>query len=102
MFVFLDIDSESVVNGWGSSSISEASIELEIADNHDFFQSPPRSYRLDNGVLIKRTQEEIQSEYVPQQPSEMELLRAELEKVKDEKKQSDLAILELSQMMLGG
>lgn len=102
MFVFLDIDSEGIINGWGSSSISESSVELELDDSHYFFQSPPRSYRFESGVLIKRTQEEIQSEYIPQPLSEIELLREELDRVREEKKQSDLAILELSQMLLGG
>lgn len=37
----------------------------------------------------------------PSEPTEIELLRAEIERFREEKKISDLALLELTEMILG-
>ncbi|NLM38408.1 MAG: hypothetical protein GX202_09830 [Firmicutes bacterium] len=48
-----------------------------------------------------RTMEEIEAERNTPPPPTVEDLKAELEKLKEEKKMTDLALLELVEMLLG-
>jgi hypothetical protein len=78
MKIFIDVNSETKrVEGWGSSKLSLASIEIEIAEADDFFKNPFVFVYVD-GNLIK--DEEYQQELLEEEkkrkntPSQIEQL----------------------------
>lgn len=51
MPVFIQVDEENRVTGWGTSSIGEGSVELLLPNDHPFFKAP-LSYRYVDDVLV--------------------------------------------------
>ena len=53
MKVYLDINESGVVESWGSSPLHDTSIEIDINDDHPFFNDNPFQYKYVNGTLTK-------------------------------------------------
>jgi len=52
MFIYVDIDADKFVTGWGSSPISENSIKVEIEEDNPFLNGNPYLYQLLEGKLV--------------------------------------------------
>lgn len=51
--VFLELDSQNRVTGWGSSLVSEKCVEIDIPDHHEFFSLPFSWFVYINNALVK-------------------------------------------------
>jgi hypothetical protein len=54
MRVYISLDENNRVRGWGSSPISSQSIEVEIDKNHEVLKNP-LIFKYENGSFIKDT-----------------------------------------------
>lgn len=108
MKIYAVLDEKNRIYQWGSSTgVGENEVEIELDEGSSFFLENSMWYEYKDGKLERLSDEEIQSlieewENKPKPQSEVDILRAELEKVINEKKMSDLAILELTEILLGG
>ena len=55
MVIYISINQDNYVEGWGSTRGNESDIEIDLPEDHDFFNSflSTQSYKFENGVLIK-------------------------------------------------
>jgi len=102
MLIYISITDGDVIDGWGSSPISDTSLEININSNHPMLSSLPRTYKYVDGEIIPRSAEELEEEIIVDPPTEVEILRSKLERITEEKKMSDLALLELSEIIMNG
>lgn len=96
MIVYIAVDENSYVNGWGSTRSSENDIEIELDDTHEFFKTDFSCWKYENGELVfdEEKQKQLIEEYEREQnkPSESDMLTlailelaVELEKLKGDK-----------------
>ena len=53
MIVYITLDENGYVNGWGStSSHVDNEIEIDLDENHDFFKTDHQCWRYENGELV--------------------------------------------------
>ena len=71
MKIYLTLDENGYVDGWGStSSHVDNEIEIDLAENHDFFKTDFACWKHENGELVfgeekqKQLIEEYAEEYV--------------------------------------
>ena len=92
MIVYITLDENSYVNGWGSTRSSENDIEIELDDNHEFFKTDFACWKYEDGELVfdEERQQKLIEEYEREQnkPSELDTLA--------------LAIMELGKLILNG
>ena len=96
MIVYIALEENSYVDGWGSTRSSENDIEIELDDNHEFFKTDFACWKYENGELVfdEEKQKQLTEEYEREQnkPSESDMLTlailelaVELEKLKGDK-----------------
>lgn len=51
--IYIDLNEDNEVTGWGSSPISDNSIRMLIEEDHAFFIDNPFLYRYMNRTLVK-------------------------------------------------
>ena len=92
MIVYITLDENSYVNGWGSTRSSENDIEIELDDTHEFFKTDFACWKYEDGELVfdEERQQKLIEEYEREQnkPSELDTLA--------------LAIMELGKLILNG
>ena len=80
MIVYIALDENSYVNGWGSTRSTENDIELELDDNHDFFKTDHQCWRYESGELVfdEEKRQTLIEEYEREQnkPTDKERLEA--------------------------
>ena len=80
MIVYIALDENGYVNGWGSTRSSENDIEIELDDNHEFFKTDFSCWKYENGELVfdEEKQKQLIEEYERGQnrPSEQERIEA--------------------------
>ena len=80
MIVYIALDKNSYVNGWGSARSSDSDIEIELDDNHEFFKTDFSCWKYVDGELVfdEEKQKQLIEEYEREQkkPSEQERLEA--------------------------
>ena len=62
MIVYITLDENGYVNGWGSTRSSDSDIEIELDDNHEFFKTDFSCWKYENGELI--FDEERQQQFI--------------------------------------
>jgi len=96
LIVYIALEENSYVDGWGSTRSSENDIEIELDDNHEFFKTDFACWKYENGELVfdEEKQKQLTEEYEREQnkPSESDMLTlailelaVELEKLKGDK-----------------
>ncbi len=53
MKIYVLVDTEGNIQGWGSTRSMDSEVEIEITDNHEFLYGNPRMYVYQNGEIIK-------------------------------------------------
>lgn len=80
MIVYITLDENSYVDGWGSTRSSENDIEIELDDNHEFFKTDSACWKYENGELVfdEEKQKQLIEEYEREQnkPNSQERLEA--------------------------
>ena len=80
MIVYIALDENSYVNGWGSTRSSDNDIEIELDDTHEFFKTDFSCWKYEDGELIfdEERQQKLIEEYEREQnkPSEQERIEA--------------------------
>ncbi|USK43717.1 hypothetical protein [Cytobacillus oceanisediminis] len=106
MKIFIDVNPDTKrVEGWGTSPISANCFKIEVDDNHEIMDHP-FFYVYSNGEIMR--DEDYRQKLIADEeakrnaPSPIEVLQMENERLKEEKKVTDLAILELAQLLMGG
>lgn len=49
--IYINIDTDGYVDGWGSTRSSDDEVELDIDKGHDFFTSDSHAWKYENGTL---------------------------------------------------
>lgn len=90
--IYISLDENGYVDGWGSTRSSDNDIEIELDDNHDFFKTDIRCWKYEDGELVfdEGRQQELIEEYEREKnkPSELDMLA--------------LAVMELGQLIMNG
>lgn len=80
MIVYITLDENCYVNGWGSTGLSDNDIKIELDDNHEFFKTDFACWKYENGELVfdEEKQHQLIEEYEREQnkPSEQERIEA--------------------------
>ena len=80
MKIYLTLDEDGYVDGWGNSRSSDNDIEIELDDNHEFFKTDHQCWKYENGELVfdEEKQKQLIEEYEREQnkPSSQERLEA--------------------------
>ena len=80
MIVYITLDENGYVDGWGSTRSSENDIEIELDDNHEFFKTDFACWKYENNELVfdEEKQKQLTEEYEREQnrPSEQERIEA--------------------------
>lgn len=80
MIVYIALDENSYVDGWGSTRSSENDIEIELDDNHEFFKTDFACWKYEDDELVfdEEKQKQLIGEYEREKnrPSEQERLEA--------------------------
>lgn len=81
MKIYLTLDENSYVDGWGStSSHVDNEIEIELDDNHEFFKKDIHCWKYEDGELVfdEERQQKLIEEYEREQnkPTEQERIEA--------------------------
>lgn len=99
--IYLTLDANDYVISWGTTP-SDNSIEIEVEDDHGVMMNP-FVYQYKEGTVIfsESKQKELMAKYTTQKPSEVDLLRQEVERLSDTQKQSDMALLEFVESLMG-
>lgn len=58
MLIYITVDTDGTLQGWGSNRGSENEIEVEVPDDHIIFHTNPKVLKYMNGTILK--DEEIQ------------------------------------------
>lgn len=92
MIVYIALDENGYVNGWGSTRSSDNDIEIELDDNHEFFKTDYQCWKYVDGELVfdEEKQKQLIEEYEREKnkPSELDMLA--------------LAVMELGQLIMNG
>lgn len=92
MKIYFTLDDDGYVNGWGSTRSTENDIELELADNHDFFKTDFQCWKYVDGELVfdEEKQQQLIEEYEREKnkPSETDILA--------------MAVMDLAELVLNG
>ena len=51
MVIYVSVDENGLIDGWGSSSISLDSVKVEINEDHPFLEDIPNKYQLKDGKI---------------------------------------------------
>lgn len=92
MIIYITLDDDGFVDGWGTTLSSDEAIKIEIDKNHDFFSSDQHAYKYVDEKLVKDAEK--------QQKLEQERLQEE-NKLSDEELNA-LAIMELGKLIMNG
>ena len=80
MKIYLTLDKNGYVDGWGSTRSSDNDIEIELDDNHEFFKTDSACWKYENGELVfdEEKQKQLIEEYEREQnkPTDKERLEA--------------------------
>ena len=80
MIVYITLDENGYVDGWGSTRSSDNDIEIELDDNHEFFKTDFACWKYEDGELVfdEEKQKQLIEEYEREQnkPSSQERLEA--------------------------
>lgn len=81
MIVYITLDENGYVDGWGStSSHVDNEIEIDLDENHEFFKTDSACWKYENGELVfdEEKQKQLIKEYEREQnkPSEQERIEA--------------------------
>lgn len=102
MKIFLELDTDGTILGWGTSLTSDISVEIEVDEDHEVLTAFHR-YKYIDGELVRLSDEEIdtieEEALIEIQESDME---EQLKMLKKRQQMSDLALLELTDFILGG
>ncbi|MEH7117222.1 DUF4376 domain-containing protein [Neobacillus vireti] len=60
MQIFIHVNEDNVLQGWGSSPLTEADIAVEVEENHPLFSTSPRLFVYQEGQIIKSFELELQ------------------------------------------
>ena len=94
--IYITLNENGYIDGWGSTRSSDNDIEIELDDNHEFFKTDFSCWKYENGELVfdEEKQKQLIKEYEREQnkPSESDMLTlailelaVELEKLKGDK-----------------
>ena len=94
--IYITLNENGYIDGWGSTRSSDNDIEIELDDNHEFFKTDFACWKYENGELVfdEEKQKQLIKEYEREQnkPSESDMLTlailelaVELEKLKGDK-----------------
>jgi hypothetical protein len=116
MKIFINVGTDRRVKGYGSTRGNASEVEMNVADDHDFFKNP-FIYKVVFGTLIKdeayQKEQVEQKEEVKNAPTEIEILQTEntelklalaemAESIEIGKMENQLALAELAEMITGG
>ena len=60
MIIYVEVNDEGTVTGYGSSPFSEDNIEIEIDPDHSlFYEGNVEHFKVVDGSIIKKSQQEI-------------------------------------------
>ena len=80
MKIYLTLDEDGYVDGWGNSRSSDNDIEIELDDNHEFFKTDFACWKYEDGELVfdEERQQKLIEEYEREQnkPTEQERIEA--------------------------
>lgn len=62
MKIFICLDSDNTICQWSTSPGIGDDIEVELPDDHEFFNQPCTWYKYENGEVVKRNKDEIEKE----------------------------------------
>jgi len=78
--IYITLNENGYVNGWGSTRSTENDIELELDENHEFFKTDYQCWKYENGELVfdEEKQQRLIEEYEREQnkPTEQERIEA--------------------------
>ena len=78
--IYITINENGYVNGWGSTRSTENDIELELDENHEFFKTDYQCWKYVDGELVfdEEKQKQLIEEYEREQnkPTDKERLEA--------------------------
>jgi len=90
--IYITLNENGYINGWGSTRSSDNDIEIELDDNHEFFKTDFACWKYENGELVfdEEKQKQLTEEYEREKnkPSELDMLA--------------LAVMELGQLIMNG
>ena len=79
MIIYITLK-DGYVDGWGSARSSDDDIEIELDDNHEFFETDHQCWKYEKGELVfdEERQQKLIEEYEREKnkPSEQERLEA--------------------------
>ena len=50
--IYITLNENGYIDGWGSTRSSDNDIEIELDDNHEFFKTDIRCWKYENGELV--------------------------------------------------
>jgi len=78
--IYLTLDENGYVDGWGSTRSTENDIELELDNDHEFFKTDFSCWKYEDGKLVfdEERQQKLIEEYEREQnkPTDEERLEA--------------------------
>ena len=90
--IYITLNENGYIDGWGSTRSSENDIEIELDDNHEFFKTDHQCWKYVDGELVfdEKRQQKLIEEYEREKnkPSELDMLA--------------LAVMELGQLIMNG
>ncbi|MCK1985157.1 MULTISPECIES: hypothetical protein [Peribacillus] len=116
MQVFINVDKDKRVCGWGSTRGNASDIEVVVTDDHELLRNP-FIFTYSNGKLVKDAEYQksliAEKEAAKNAPTEMELLKEEnlglklviaemAEEREADRNETQLAIAELAELISGG
>ena len=84
--VYITLDNEGYADGWAESRGSDTDIEVELPEEHDFYMNM-RSYKLENGVLVKDIHREAALRAEREKYKNTPTTKEEIEALKEENRQ---------------
>lgn len=87
------------VTGWGTSP-DVGTIEVTIPEDHGFFTTP-MEYNFINGEFVLDEDRLNELRDKANRPSEIEVLRAEVERLQEKQFESDMALMDIVETMFG-
>jgi len=80
LIIYLTLDENGYVDGWGSTRSSDNDIEIELDDDHEFFKTDFSCWEYEDGELVfdEERQQKLIEEYERERnrPSEQERIEA--------------------------
>lgn len=61
MKIYITTDDKGKITQWGTS-LSIGDIEIELPDDHEFFNNPCTWYKYENDEVVKRSKDEIEKD----------------------------------------